>query len=460
MFDAIRRWLNDVPIDDPVDRRNAAALQLLLLFLLISVPATWTYFLTQLGMPRGGALNVGLAALTTVVVGFCLAMIRAGHFRPAVMLYLGTLLATMWINYAKSGFQVMMVSQSDQFLALLLGGLVLGRRALWLIFLVLLAIVVTGCLTDYPARGGRAFENAPSTAMAYFIVAIMLDRAVAALREALHDSDTRRAALQREMAARERAQAQLVHAKKVEATGQLASGVSHDFNNVLSVILGYAQQRERLADRDKSALVDALAGVETEARRALEINRKLLDFSRQEILRPEVFDVRQALAELQPMLRQLFPAQVRVRIEAGDDGLHVRLDRASFILMMLNIAGNARDAMPGGGTFTIASRLHHGDDGAQVELTLHDTGSGIPDTVRARIFEPFYTTKPAGSGTGLGLSLVHDMIHSAHGTIDVDSTPGAGTRFRILLPHAGTGADADAAETAIDRPETAQAANR
>ncbi|MGY1411137.1 MULTISPECIES: sensor histidine kinase [unclassified Luteimonas] len=441
MLDALVRWLHDVPIDDPVDRRNAPAMQILLLFLLVALPTMWGYHLAKLGVPRGGQVNIALAALMVIAAGVSLAWIRRGLFRPAVVLYLATLVATTWVNHFTSGFQLMMIGQSDQFLSLIVGGLVLGRRALWLIFCALLAIVATGCLVDYAELGPRAFQNAPSIASSYFIVAIMLDRTVAALREALHESDVRQGELEQEMSARERAQAQLIHAKKVEATGQLASGVAHDFNNVLSVILGYAQRRERLADRGKPGLVDALAGVEVEARRALEINRKLLDFSRQEILRPEVFDLREALAELRPMLRQLFPTGIRVRIHAGDEPLPVRLDRASFILMLLNIAGNARDAMPDGGEFTVSAGDARGADGQRVRLDLEDTGQGIPEALRARIFEPFYTTKPAGSGTGLGLALVRDMIRSARGEIGVESEPGRGTRFRIELPRAGAGAD-------------------
>lgn len=434
MLEAIRRWLNAVPVDDPVDRRNAPAIQLLLLFMLVLLPALWAYHVVRLGMPRGGLVSVGMAGLLTLATGVSLAWIRRGRFRPAVVLYLVALLATTWVSHLQSGLQMMQVAQADQYLSLVLGGLVLGRRALWLIFLGLLAIVLTGALVDYPELGGRAFQNAPSHVLAYFVVAIMLDRTVAALREALQASDERQRELRHEMAARERAQAQLVHAKKVEATGQLASGVAHDFNNVLTVILGYAQRRERLADRGASALVDALSGVEVEARRALEINRKLLDFSRQEILRPETFDLRDALAELRPMLRQLFPPHTRIRVDAGDAALDVRLDRSSLILMLLNIASNARDAMPDGGEFTVAARLAGAPQPPRIELDLHDTGHGVPEALRERIFEPFYTTKPAGSGTGLGLSLVRDMIHSAGGCIEVDSTPGTGTLFRILLP--------------------------
>src|SRR5690606_28360571 len=140
--------------------------------------------------------------------------------------------------------------------------------ALWLVFLGLLVIVFTGAMVDYAGMGARAFQNAPSHVLQYFVVAIMLDRTVAALREALHASDERRGDMDHWLSARERAQAKLEHAKQVEATGQRAGAVAHAFKNVLSVSLGYAQRRERLADREKAALVDALSGVEAETRRA------------------------------------------------------------------------------------------------------------------------------------------------------------------------------------------------
>ena len=442
LLNALVGWLHDVPIDDPVDRRNAVAFQGLLLFLLATIPTLWIYHLTSLGMPRGGVLNVVLAAMTTVAIGISLAMIRAGRFRPAVVLYLAMLLAATWVNYAKSGFQTMSIGQSDQFLALVLGGLVLGRRALWTICLALLGIVLTGCLVDYPARGGRAFENAPSISLAYLIVTIMLDRTVTALREALHSSDTRRRELQYEMAARERAQSQLAHARKVELTGRMASGFAHDFNTVLSVILGYAIRRERLADRGAPALVDALAGVEREARRAVAINRNLLDFSRREALHAEIFDVGAALEEMRTMLQHLLRSGTTLRIDAPPDrALAVRMDRAQFVLVILNIAANARDAMPDGGIFSIVLRAIAREGQDWVEIALSDTGPGIPDAVRPHLFEPFHTTKPAGSGTGLGLSLARDMLHSAGGVIAADpSAAGAGACFRIVLPSAGDAA--------------------
>ena len=234
------------------------------------------------------------------------------------------------------------------------------------------------------------------------------------------------------MAERERAQTQLIHAQKMEAVGRVASGVAHDFDNVLNVALGYAVGRERIADRGASALMDALEGVELSVRRALSISRKLLNFSRQDLSRPEVFDAIAALRELQPMLRQLFGAATRVSLDVGDDALHVRMDRGQFELIALNIAANARDAMPDGGRFAVSAT--RAPDADAIDLAFSDSGCGMPESVRARVFEPFYTTKPAGSGTGLGLAVTQDLITQMGGEIRVTSTSGAGTTFLIRLP--------------------------
>ena len=240
--------------------------------------------------------------------------------------------------------------------------------------------------------------------------------------------------LRHEMGERERAQAQLIHAQKVDAVGRLAGGIAHDFNHVLSVVLGYAGQRQRLAEAGNDALLRAMEGIETAARRGSVICRKLLGFSRQDVARPDMFDVAQALRELEPMLRQLFDASpVAIGFDLHDGCMPVRLDRGQFDLMVLNIAANARDAMPAGGRFDLRAAPQP-DGGA--EIALSDDGYGMTTQVSGRIFEPFYTTKSAENGTGLGLALVHDLVIKAGGSIAVDSVPERGSTFRIRFPAA------------------------
>ncbi|QJX02816.1 hypothetical protein HML84_16950 [Alcanivorax sp. IO_7] len=240
-----------------------------------------------------------------------------------------------------------------------------------------------------------------------------------------------RRSLKAEKEEREQTMEQLVHVQKVKAIGQLAGGVAHDFNNILGVILGYAQWRERRSE--PAEMLEALAGVETAARRGAAISRKLLNFSRQDVAHPEVFDVCEALRGLEGMLRQLFDPRVRIELTLPERALPVRIDRGQFELAVLNVATNARDAMPEGGHFRLSVRLD--DDPARVGIELSDTGVGMDEGVRRRIFEPFFTTKGQSSGTGLGLAVVGKVINEAGGEIRVRSRPGAGSRFRLLLPH-------------------------
>jgi signal transduction histidine kinase len=240
------------------------------------------------------------------------------------------------------------------------------------------------------------------------------------------------------MAEREKIQAQLVHAQKVEVVGRLASGVAHDFNHLLGLILGYAAKGRHVDD--SAELKNALAGVEAAGRRATAVTHKLLNFSRHEMTHIERFDAGDALRDLQPMLRQLFDPRVRLVCELTEKPAPVAFDRAQLDLVVLNIAANANHAMPEGGRFELALRTS--DAGSQVEIELRDSGHGMDDEVRNRLFEPFFTTKPSGQGSGLGLSVAHNLIASAGGSVAVESAVGKGSTFRIRLPAARETADA------------------
>lgn len=228
----------------------------------------------------------------------------------------------------------------------------------------------------------------------------------------------------------------------------LASGIAHDFGNILDVILGFAGQRHDAEDlpdarQSRDALADSLEGVETAARRGTAITRKLLGFSRADLLKPQTFDLRDAVADLQPMLRQLFPPSVRLSLETGDVPLPVHIDRSELEMMLLNVAANARDAMPDGGGFEVRVL----DDDGMAGIHLADSGHGMDAQVLRQIFEPFFSTKDATGGTGLGLSVIQDLVRAAGGDIRVDSAPGRGTTFMIRLPHAGNAAQAPALNT-------------
>lgn len=434
------RWLERVPVDDPVDRRNAPVMQLLFLFLSVSIPLLWGYQTLRFGIPRGGMLAMGCALVTAGVTMAGVAWIRRGHFQRAIRAYLATLLLTLLVTHLDSGFDLMSLGQADQFTALIVAGLVLGRRAIWLTFAALALISLAGCIVDVrhlpPGVDPlRAFANLPSALLSYAIVSLVLDRTVAALRESLAESTRRGHELQREMQARELTQARLFHAQKLDAAGKLAGGVAHDFNHLLDIILGFARQRhEALDEGDARAaaarLARSLEGVEAAAMRGTSLTRKLLGFARDAPLRPQRFALNTALAEIQPLLRQMLPPNVRLRMPPAPEDLYLYLDLGELELMILNIAANAREAMPDGGTFEITARAA----GDMVELALRDDGLGMDDAVRARVFEAFFTTRSDNRGAGLGLAIVHDLVRAVGGEIDVESSPGVGTVFRLRLP--------------------------
>lgn len=464
-------WLDRLPIEDPVDRRNACFMQIFLFYKGCITPLYKMYLLqftsvyaiffsgNNSTLPQHAlALDLGTDLLITVSAWLGFYLIRRGLFRRAVTQFLTAMVASSLISYASFGY---LIWNADlvSFEALALSSLMLGRRALWSIYPLFMLNYAIGMTTDYfhhprVLHSASAYDPLPFLVLSYFLVVIILDRSSTALRQSLAESNRHRQQLQDEMAERERAQEQLLQARKMDAVGKLASGVAHDFNNVLGIILGFALERHRLDEPgavrsdDAKALATALQGVEMAARRAASVSRKLLNFSRQEVTHIETFDAAETLRELEPLLRQLLPPSVRLRIDTPETMLPVDFDRSQFELALLNLASNARDAMPDGGELSLSAvQLGLSDIG----LTVSDNGTGMSEQVRQRIFEPFYTTKPAGSGTGLGLAVVYALIEHAGGRIDVETAPNGGTTFRIRLPMAeSTPEQVDSAPAADD----------
>ena len=217
--------------------------------------------------------------------------------------------------------------------------------------------------------------------------------------------------------------------------GQLAGGVAHDFNNLLSVILtcvGFAE-RELPADHPVREDVEEIGRA---AERAAALTRQLLMFSRREVARREVLDVGALVSDLERLLNRTLSERIALRIALGPGVVPIVADRAQLEQVLVNLAVNARDAMPDGGTLSIA--VAGTDDG--VRITVADDGIGMTADVREHAFEPFFTTKAAGEGTGLGLASVHGIVTDSSGTVDIDSAPGRGTAVTIVLPAAGGGA--------------------
>lgn len=456
MLRVFRAWFNRIPIDDPVDRRNGVFMQWLLLFEGLRLPLNklylllfkWPYLRDVLYNTARTGPRVALAIDLVTDVAMTAApwigiwLIRRGRFRPAVALYVAVVLGSAAIAYGAFGYHENFVDLT-LVVILTISGLMLGRRALWITYGVLALVFAIGVIPPQIFSDARLWRVALTTyiafpgrsLMSYVLIAIVIDRSISALRESLGESNTQRRELKREIAERERTQEQLLHAQKMDAVGKLASGIAHDMNNVLGIILGFAMERDRLkpdavVDDDAQAMADALEGVELAARRGAAVCSKLLNFSRHDVTHTETFDAVAALRDIQPLLRQLMPSSVQLVLEMPGASLPIRFDRSQFELALLNLASNARDAMPDGGRCIIAVAA----DDDSVILTISDSGTGIADELVHRIFEPFFTTKPVDRGTGLGLSVVYSLVHRAGGDITVRSEPGHGTAFRIALP--------------------------
>ncbi len=238
---------------------------------------------------------------------------------------------------------------------------------------------------------------------------------------------------------------QLLKAQRLEAVGRLASGISHDFNNLLGVIIGYADVMEEQIEAG-SELIAPLESIQAAATRAADLTRQLLAFSRRQAVAPEVIDLNVVVREMDRMLQRIIGETIEVETRLDPELGPVEADPGQVEQVVMNLVVNARDAMPGGGRLTIETAnvlfdeayiRSHKDvpPGAHVLLAVTDTGEGMDEQTCARVFEPFFTTKP--TGTGLGLATVHGVVKQCGGTIWVYSEPGQGTTFKVYLPRSG-----------------------
>jgi two-component system, cell cycle sensor histidine kinase and response regulator CckA len=238
---------------------------------------------------------------------------------------------------------------------------------------------------------------------------------------------------------RERLHEQLRQAHKMEAVGRLAGGVAHDFNNLLGVITGYAEILEREGDPSVAPKVEQILKA---SERAASLTRQLLTFSRRQILDPKVLDLSNVVRDMEKMLRRLIGEDVRLEVAAPAGLGTIRADPGQLEQVLMNLAVNARDAMPGGGSLKVVvdgAVIDEGQSrdvpaGRYVRLSVTDSGEGIEADALPHIFEPFFTTKEKGKGTGLGLATVYAIVQQSGGAIVVESRPGHGTTFRVYLP--------------------------
>jgi PAS domain S-box-containing protein len=263
----------------------------------------------------------------------------------------------------------------------------------------------------------------------------------------------------RDVTASRQLEEQFRQAQKMEAVGRLSGGIAHDFNNLLGVIIGYAEFLQERLDAEHS-LRGSADEILKAGKRAATLTRQLLAFSRMQVLDPKVMNLNAAISDAEKLLRRLIGEDIELRTSLAPDLGRVRADQGQLEQVIMNLAVNARDAMPQGGKIIISTENVFMDrefvrrypypvpTGPYVLLTVRDTGTGMDDETKARAFEPFFTTKEKGKGTGLGLATVYGVVKQSGGYIEIESALGAGTAFKIFLPVVN--AEIDAPQAASD----------
>ena len=254
-------------------------------------------------------------------------------------------------------------------------------------------------------------------------------------------------------------EAQLLQAQKMEAVGRLAGGVAHDFNNLLMAIMGYGELIRASLVKD-DPLYKYSEDILKASERAASLTQQLLAFSRRQVMQPQVLNLNRVAADLEKMLRRLIGEHIDLDIVAGPDLGAVKADPGQIGQIIMNLAVNARDAMPTGGRLTLETanidfatshncRFEKIPPGRYVRLAVSDTGSGMDAETLDHIFEPFFTTKEVGKGTGLGLPMVYGIVKQNRGYLEVESRPGQGTTFKIYLPRLEAAVEAPGARMTL-----------
>ena len=256
-----------------------------------------------------------------------------------------------------------------------------------------------------------------------------LQRVNAELETRITERDAALAALELERQERERTAEMLRQAQKMEAVGQLTGGIAHDFNNLLTIIMANLDRANRLADGNER-VIKSLENARTGAERAATLTDRLLSFARKQPLRPTWNDLNEIVVESRELLERSLGGGINLALTLFPHSVRVETDRNQTENAILNLAINARDAMPDGGQITISTQV----EGNNAVLCVSDSGQGMPPELIDRVFEPFFTTKPVGQGTGLGLSQVYGFAKQSGGDVSIESSLGSGTSVCIILP--------------------------
>ncbi len=287
-------------------------------------------------------------------------------------------------------------------------------------------------------RGSHRFEWSHKRADGeVFPVEVLLTAVQESDRRVLH-------VVWRDITQRKVLEDQLRHSHKMEAVGKLAGGIAHDFNNMLVAIIGHAELLRRHIGEDPKAR-EHVQQIRLAGDRAAGLVRQLLAFGRKQQLQPAVFDLDELILGVQKLLERLIGEDITLATRRSSESIHIKADPGQVEQVLMNLASNARDAMPRGGTLTIETRIidlteshmgtaHSLPPGRYALLCVGDTGEGMSEETRAHAFDPFFTTKEVGAGTGLGLATVHGIVRQSGGNTELVSTPSVGTTVRVYLP--------------------------
>jgi len=365
-------------------------------------------------------------------------IVLAATFLPARLLILSAVypwalvavgLALVWLNGPTPAATLLVAG------GLFIASLVLGGRQLVVLCTVTVSAglaVALGSRTPTTPELVALWINAAGSMAAVVLPAAIAGRMlVGALTRALRqrealvqrlvdDGRTREATLK----ALENTRAQLTHAQKMELVGQMAGGIAHDMNNALTAVMGGASLLDDSVAEDRDRIIEASAY-------AAKLTHQLMVFARRDSSQPRPIDLSATIRGAIQAIRRMIPSEIGLNQQLSSAPIIVVADPTQILQVLLNLAGNARDAMPDGGRMTLRLALDPQTEQALIEVS--DTGSGIPEELAAQIFEPFFTTKPAGKGTGLGLATVKQLVEGMGGSIDVRNLPDAGASFTIRL---------------------------
>ena len=358
-------------------------------------------------------------------------------FFPAIVLaaYVGGRWATLLAFVLSAGLARWFLMEPAHALLPLPGPRLVALVVFGVVCLGLAALMEFAWRAEFAARAGR---DALQTLNAE------LERRVA---ERTRELETANRLLRDEAEARERAEAQMRQAQKMEAIGQLTGGIAHDFNNMLAIVVGSLDLARRRLERGDAEITPLVDNAMDGARRGAELTQRLLAFSRLQPLAPAVSDLNLLVRGISELLRRTLGEAVALECVLAGGLWRAKIDRPQLESAILNLAVNARDAMPEGGRLTVETQNAHLDDayaaahpevtaGQYVMVAVSDTGEGMAGEVAAKAFDPFFTTKAPGRGTGLGLSQVYGFVKQSGGHVKIYSEPGQGTTVRIYLPRA------------------------